>query len=116
MSLYYSIFMYFIIAVILAIAMIVLSYVVSRPGVVAAEKITIYECGFNPFGDSRRKFEIRFFLVGILFIIFDLEIAFLLPWASLSLSLESYWIVMVFLAILTLGLVYEWNNGGLEWE
>ena len=89
------------------------------------EKSSVYECGFDPFSDSRQKFEVRFFLVGILFIIFDLEISFLIPW-SVALgnnfvflyqdSLFSYWIMMLFLFILTIGLVYEWMKGGLEWE
>lgn len=89
------------------------------------EKSSVYECGFDPFSDSRQKFEVRFFLVGILFIIFDLEISFLIPW-SVALgnnfvflfqdSLFTYWIMMLFLFILTIGLVYEWMKGGLEWE
>ncbi len=82
------------------------------------EKVSVYECGFDPFGDSRQKFEVRFFLVGILFIIFDLEISFLFPWSvSLShLPIMGYWTMYVFLVILTVGLVYEWMKGGLEWE
>lgn len=82
------------------------------------EKISIYECGFDPFADSRQKFEIRFFLVAILFIIFDLEISFLFPWTVVLSSLASlgFWTMYIFLAILTIGLVYEWMKGGLEWE
>lgn len=83
-----------------------------------AEKISIYECGFDPFADSRQKFEVRFFLVAILFIIFDLEISFLFPWtvAITVLPTFAYWTMMLFLFILTIGLVYEWLKGGLEWE
>lgn len=83
-----------------------------------SEKFSVYECGFDPFGDSRKKFEVRFFLVAILFIIFDLEISFLFPWslAIETLSIFAYWTMYIFLIILTVGLVYEWNKGGLEWE
>ena len=83
-----------------------------------AEKVSVYECGFDPFGDSRQKFEIRFFLVAILFIIFDLEISFLFPWSVVidSMNIIGYWSMYIFLFILTVGLVYEWNKGGLEWE
>ena len=82
------------------------------------EKVSVYECGFDPFGDSRQKFEVRFFLIGILFIIFDLEVSFLFPWSIVltSLPLIGYWVMCVFLFILTIGLFYEWNKGGLEWE
>lgn len=83
-----------------------------------AEKLSVYECGFDPFGDSRQKFEVKFFLVGILFIIFDLEISFLFPWSVIisELPIISYWTIFVFLVILTIGLIYEWMKGGLEWE
>lgn len=82
------------------------------------EKISVYECGFDPYGDSRQKFEVRFFLVGILFIIFDLEISFLFPWSVVlsKISIFGYWTMILFLGILTIGLVYEWMKGGLEWE
>lgn len=82
------------------------------------EKVSVYECGFDPFGDSRQKFEVRFFLVGILFIIFDLEISFLFPWSVVLSDLLSFgfWTMILFLFILTIGLVYEWLKGGLEWE
>ncbi len=84
-----------------------------------SEKSNVYECGFSPYSDSRSEFEVRFFLVGILFIIFDLEISFLFPW-SVSISSDynifSYFTMMLFLGILTVGLVYEWLKGGLEWE
>ena len=82
------------------------------------EKVSAYECGFNAFDDARMKFDVRFYLVAILFIIFDLEIAFLFP---MVLSLQNigwfgFWSVMVFLGILTVGFVYEWKKGALEWE
>lgn len=82
------------------------------------EKNAPYECGFDPFSDSRGKFEVRFYLVSILFIIFDLEIAFLFPWAvSLgNIGVYGFWSMMVFLIVLTVGFIYEWKKGGLEWE
>lgn len=82
------------------------------------EKISIYECGFDPFTDSRQKFEVRFFLVAILFIIFDLEISFLFPWTVVlyNLTTLAYWTMFIFLTILTVGLIYEWMKGGLDWE
>ena len=82
------------------------------------EKISAYECGFNAFDDARMKFDVRFYLVSILFIIFDLEIAFLFPWAAAfgSLSDVAFWSMMVFLAVLTIGFAYEWKKGALEWE
>ena len=82
------------------------------------EKDSAYECGFNAFDDARMKFDVRFYLVAILFIIFDLEVAFLFPWA-ISLGetgMFGFWSMMVFLGILTIGFVYEWKKGALEWE
>jgi NADH-quinone oxidoreductase subunit A len=83
-----------------------------------SEKVSAYECGFDAFDDARRQFDVRFYLVAILFIIFDLEIAFLFPWAiSLgSIGMFGFWSMMVFLAVLTVGFVYEWKKGALEWE
>ena len=83
-----------------------------------SEKVSAYECGFNAFDDARMKFDVRYYLVAILFIIFDLEIAFLFPWAAAfgSLSDVAFWSMMVFLLILTVGFAYEWKKGGLEWE
>ena len=82
------------------------------------EKLSAYECGFNAFDDARMKFDVRFYLVAILFIIFDLEIAFLFPWAVAfgALSDAAFWSMMVFLAVLTVGFAYEWKKGALEWE
>ncbi len=82
------------------------------------EKLSAYECGFNAFDDARMKFDIRFYLVSILFIIFDLEVAFLFPWAvSLKeVGVFGFWSMMIFLAILTIGFVYEWRKGALEWD
>lgn len=82
------------------------------------EKVSIYECGFNAFDDARMKFDVRFYLVAILFIIFDLEIAFLFPWAVAfkDVGLLGFWSMMVFLGVLTIGFAYEWKKGALEWE
>ncbi|MCP5087547.1 MAG: NADH-quinone oxidoreductase subunit A [Rhodobacteraceae bacterium] len=83
-----------------------------------AEKTSAYECGFNAFDDARMKFDVRFYLVSILFIIFDLEVAFLFPWAVSfkELGALGFWSMMVFLAVLTIGFAYEWKKGALEWE
>jgi NADH-quinone oxidoreductase subunit A len=82
------------------------------------EKVSAYECGFNAFDDARMKFDVRFYLVSILFIIFDLEIAFLFPWAVAfgEMSMTAFWSMMLFLAVLTVGFAYEWKKGALEWE
>jgi NADH-quinone oxidoreductase subunit A len=81
------------------------------------EKVSAYECGFNAFDDARMKFDVRFYLVSILFIIFDLEVAFLFPWAVAfgEISMVGFWSMMVFLAVLTVGFAYEWKKGALEW-
>ena len=83
-----------------------------------AEKLSAYECGFNSFDDARMKFDVRFYLVSILFIIFDLEVAFLFPWAiSLGrIGAFGFWSMIAFLGVLTIGFVYEWKKGALEWE
>jgi NADH-quinone oxidoreductase subunit A len=82
------------------------------------EKVSAYECGFNAFDDARMKFDVRFYLVSILFIIFDLEVAFLFPWAVTfkQLGALGFWSMMVFLAVLTIGFIYEWRKGALEWD
>ncbi len=87
-----------------------------------AEKLSSYECGFNAFDDARMKFDVRFYLVSILFIIFDLEVAFLFPWAVALMKLPpemaqfAFWSMMTFLGVLTVGFIYEWKKGALEWE
>ena len=86
------------------------------------EKLSAYECGFNAFDDARMKFDVRFYLVSILFIIFDLEVAFLFPWAVTLMKLPAdvaqfaFWSMMSFLGVLTVGFIYEWKKGALEWE
>jgi NADH-quinone oxidoreductase subunit A len=107
------------IAVALAIALILMTV----PFLVAVnnpdpEKVSAYECGFNAFDDARMKFDIRYYLVSILFIIFDLEVAFLFPWAVAFKELGpfGFWSMIVFLAVLTIGFIYEWRKGALEWD
>jgi NADH-quinone oxidoreductase subunit A len=82
------------------------------------EKLSAYECGFNAFDDARMKFDVRFYLVAILFIIFDLEVSFLFPWAVAfgDLGLFGFWSMIIFLAVLTIGFIYEWKKGALEWD
>ena len=82
------------------------------------EKISAYECGFNAFDDARMKFDVRFYLVAILFIIFDLEVSFLFPWAVAvgQLGAFGFWSMMLFLGVLTVGFIYEWKKGALEWD
>jgi len=82
------------------------------------EKLSAYECGFNAFDDARMKFDVRYYLVAILFIIFDLEVTFLFPWAVSfgKLGVFGFWSMMVFLAVLTIGFIYEWRKGALEWD
>jgi NADH-quinone oxidoreductase subunit A len=105
------------IAVGLATVILTTSYIVARQRP-DAEKISAYECGFDAFDDARGQFDVRFYLVAILFIIFDLEIAFLFPWAiSLGqIGMFGFWSMMGFLGILTIGFIYEWKKGALEWE
>ncbi|MDA9748944.1 NADH-quinone oxidoreductase subunit A [Pelagibacteraceae bacterium] len=82
------------------------------------EKLSAYECGFEAFDDARGRFDVRFYLVAILFIIFDLEVAFLFPWAITlgKIGLFGFWSMMIFLTVLTIGFIYEWKKGALEWE
>jgi len=101
----------------MAIAALAASFIIARQKP-DPEKISAYECGFDAFDDARGQFDVRFYLVAILFIIFDLEIAFLFPWAiSLSdIGVFGFWSMMAFLGVLTIGFIYEWKKGALEWE
>ena len=114
---YLSIIIFLFIAIILSVGFIVLNFFLS-PRNPDPEKLSAYECGFEAFGDSRMEFDVRFYLVAILFIIFDLEIAFLFPWAiSLgNIGALGFWSMMIFLFILTIGFVYEWKKGALDWD
>ena len=114
---YLSIIIFLFVALGLSVGFIVLNFLFS-PKNPDPEKLSAYECGFEAFSDSRMEFDVRFYLVAILFIIFDLEIAFLFPWAiSLgNLGPLGFWSMMVFLLILTIGFIYEWKKGALDWE
>ena len=114
---YLSIILFLFIALALSIGFILINFL-SAPNNPDPEKLSAYECGFEPFNDSRMEFDVRFYLVAILFIIFDLEIAFLFPWAiSLgSIGMLGFWSMMLFLGILTIGFIYEWKKGALDWE
>jgi NADH-quinone oxidoreductase subunit A len=107
----------------LAVAFVIALIAVSTSFVIAkqkpdTEKLSPYECGFPAFEDARSKFDVRFYLVSILFIIFDLEIAFLFPWAVAlgDIGMFGFWSMMIFLGVLTVGFIYEWKKGALEWE
>ena len=114
---YLTIIIFFGVALFLSVGFIFLNFALA-PNNPDPEKLSAYECGFEPFNDSRMEFDVRFYLVAILFIIFDLEIAFLFPWAiSLGeIGALGFWSMMIFLAILTVGFIYEWKKGALEWE
>ena len=114
---YFSIILFLSIALVLSFGFIVVNFLFS-PKKPDPEKLSAYECGFEPFNDSRMKFDVRFYLVAILFIIFDLEIAFLFPWGiSLgNIGLLGFVSMMIFLFILTIGFIYEWKKGALDWE
>lgn len=114
---YLPIFIFLGIAAGLSVVFVVASYLVGKQNP-DPEKLSAFECGFEAFDESRRKFDVRFYLVAILFIIFDLEVAFLFPWAvSLgTIGVFGFWSMMIFLGILTVGFIYEWKKGALEWE
>ena len=114
---YLPILIFFIVAAGLGLLLLGLGFLFGR-GTKDSEKLSPYECGFEPFDDSRMKFDVRYYLVAILFIIFDLEIAFLFPWAVSLGNIGSlgFWSMMIFLFILTVGFVYEWKKGALDWE
>ena len=114
---YLSIIIFLFVALGLSVGFIILNFLFS-PNNPDPEKLSAYECGFEAFGDSRMEFDVRFYLVAILFIIFDLEIAFLFPWAiSLgNLGTLGFWAMMIFLFVLTIVFVYEWKKGALDWD
>ena len=106
-----------------AVALVIAGALLIAPFLVAyklpdAEKLSAYECGFNAFDDARMKFDVRFYLVAILFIIFDLEVSFLFPWAVAfrEIGLFGFWTMIAFLVVLTIGFIYEWKKGALEWD
>ena len=117
LSNYFPILVFIGIAGVIAMAMVGGSLLAARQKPYA-DKLSAYECGFDAFDDARRRFDVRFYLVAILFIIFDLEVAFLFPWAvSLSkIGLLGFFSMLGFLGVLTVGFIYEWCKGALEWE
>ena len=114
---YLPVLIFLAIAIGISVAMLVASGILAnqKPD---SEKLSAYECGFEAFDDARMKFDVRFYLVAILFIIFDLEVAFLFPWAiSLKeVGIFGFWSMMVSLGVLTIGFIYEWRKGALEWD
>lgn len=116
---YFSVLVFMGMAVFMGVAMVVLGMLLGprRPD---PQKIAPYECGFEAFEDARMKFDVRYYLVAILFVLFDLEIAFLVPWAIMlkgeTLGALGFWSVMVFLLILVVGFIYEWKKGAMEWD
>ena len=114
---YLSIIIFFFVALSLSVGFILLNFLFS-PNNPDPEKLSAYECGFEAFSNSRIEFDVRFYLVAILFIIFDLEIAFLFPWAISLGNIESlgFWSMMIFLFVLTVGFIYEWKKGALDWD
>ena len=117
LSSYLPIVLFIAVAAVVGLALIIAPFLVAYRSP-DPEKLSAYECGFNSFDDARMKFDIRFYLVSILFIIFDLEVAFLFPWAITlgDTGVFAFWSMMVFLGVLTVGFIYEWKKGALEWE
>ncbi|MFN3594929.1 MAG: NADH-quinone oxidoreductase subunit A [Thiobacillaceae bacterium] len=114
---YFPILLFILVGLAIGIGPMLLGWVLA-PNRPDAEKLSPYECGFEAFEDARMKFDVRYYLVAILFILFDLEIAFLFPWAVVleQIGAFGFWSMVVFLAILVVGFVYEWMKGALEWE
>ena len=114
---YFPLVVFIGVAAVIGLALLVVPFLIAfkQPD---PEKLSAYECGFNAFDDARMKFDVRFYLVAILFIIFDLEVSFLFPWAVSFSDLGPYgfWSMMVFLGVLTIGFIYEWRKGALEWD
>jgi len=114
---YLPLVIFFGVALFIGLALLIAPFLLA-PSNPDTEKLSAYECGFPAFDDARMKFDVRFYLVAILFIIFDLEVAFLFPWAVAfkEVGLYGFWSMMIFLGILTIGFVYEWRKGALEWD
>lgn len=114
---YLPVILFLIVGAVFGCIMIAIGFILAphRPD---SEKLSPYECGFEAFEDSRMKFDVRYYLVAILFILFDLEIAFLFPWAIVlhKLGMFGFWAMVIFLGILVVGFIYEWKKGALEWE
>ena len=117
LSAYLPLVIFIAVAVVIGLALLVSPFLIAyqQPD---PEKLSAYECGFNAFDDARMTFDVRYYLVALLFIIFDLEVAFLFPWAVAfrQIGAVGFWSVIVFLGVLTIGFVYEWRKGALEWD
>lgn len=119
---YFPVLLFILIGVVIGVAPFllnrVLAFVGLRPHAPSSEKLAPYECGFEPFEDARLPFDVRFYLVAVLFIIFDLEVTFLFPWAVTfsKLGAAAFWAMMMFLGLLVVGFIYEWRKGALSWE
>ena len=114
---YFPIFLFLVVATALSLIVVLIPQFLAQKKP-QKSKLSAYECGFDPFGDAKGKFDVRFYLVAILFIIFDLEITFLIPWAISikKIGVVGFWSMMVFLGVLIVGFLYEWKKGALEWE
>ena len=114
---FYSIFIATLLSALISIVICLCSYLLGTTSP-DKEKVSVYECGFSPFDNPGNPISVKFFIIGILFLVFDLEISLLFPWSTSSYlpSLQGLWLVLLFLFILTWGLIYEWIKGGLEWE
>lgn len=114
---YFPILIFILVGVAFGVLLVLLGRLLGKSNP-TKDKLAAYECGFDAFGDARAPFNVRFYLIAILFILFDLETAFLFPWAVVlhKISWEGFWAMMVFLAILIVGFIYEWKKGALEWE
>jgi NADH-quinone oxidoreductase subunit A len=114
---YLPLAIFIVMAVVIALPLMIAPFLVAYKNPDPA-KLSAYECGFNAFDDARMKFDVRFYLVAILFIIFDLEVSFLFPWAVAfgDVGLFGFWSMMIFLGVLTIGFIYEWKKGALEWN
>ncbi len=117
LSSYLPIIIFIAVALVIGLALLVVPFLIAYQNP-DPEKLSAYECGFDAFDDARMNFDVRFYLVSILFIIFDLEVAFLFPWAVSfgSVGWLGFWSMMVFLGVLTVGFIYEWKKGALEWD
>jgi len=117
LSSYLPIVIFIAVALVIGLALVVAPFLIAYKNP-DPEKLSAYECGFNAFDDARMKFDVRFYLVAILFIIFDLEVAFLFPWAVSfgDVGMLGFWSMMIFLGVLTIGFIYEWKKGALEWD
>ena len=114
---YLPVLLFIVLGVVFGLGPLVMGFMLG-PRKPDSEKLSIYECGFEPFEDSRMKFDVRYYLVAILFILFDLEITFLFPWAAVlqDIGWFGFWAMVMFLALLVIGFIYEWKKGALEWE